>query len=487
MRQPSRINRLFSKLWMIFLLTQLVFMVLVLTAAGAYLRHIQDQFVTPQQHILRLLSLAEQEMHQGGVPALLQWLKKTDKEELVPILLVDDNNVDILGRAISPRTVDFISKHPQLMQEGGETPRPTILVADGVGYRFFYDYPQATIERFLSRPKVIGVPLALALMLAALVSWLLAKYLASPIEHLRNAMRRFSEDQPYAPVLPKLQGRQDELAELAWDMDAMVRQWEQLLASQQRLLRDVSHDLRSPLSRARLALSLIPEPDLGQQQAIKRVENELEKLAALIARLLHLAKHESGVEKIPRKSFNWWYLLDTLIEETRFALAAKSSDIRLDINVPQALKQGLMNYVGAESSWHSALDNVLRNAERFTPEHEVLSVRVRACVEHQEPWVLLTIEDRGCGVAPAMLPRLFEPFFRLGDRAQDEDIAGAMAHDGHDGLGLAIAKRAIEFHGGSIRAYNLGDGVEKGDRHENSAKVQSQGFAVVIKFPLHHR
>lgn len=476
------INRLFSKLLIIFWLTQVVFLCLVLSVAAIYIDSIQERYTyaTPIQRIKQLVGEAESEMASGGVVALLEWLRRIDNEELVPLLMVDENNRDILGRTIAPRTMDYIKNH-DLFVSVGESPRPFIDIVPSVRYRFFYDYQSASMQRFLSRPKVLVVPLLLASLVAALVAWFLANYLSRPIALLRNAMLMFSQGHLHESVAVKLGKRQDELVDLAHSLDHMVRQWINMLNSQKNLLRDVSHDLRSPLTRAQIALSLIRQTEdtsgIDQERHLSRVEDELIRLDQLIGRILLFTKLESGVQKLDFRPFNWHTMLSALMEDIRYEAEQKKLKILYHQNVSAEALQALSHYEGDEWLWRRAIENVLRNAIRYTPIASVIHLRLMAEEGATFPSInyKLTIEDEGCGVAEYLLPRLFEPFFRVEANTAVQDLSGGASLSGHDGLGLAITQRAIRLHHGDVRAYN---------RYAESQSKSINGLVVELAWNL---
>lgn len=460
-------NRLFRKFLLIFWMTQLIFLFLVLSAAGLYIRHIQSRYdyATPRQRIDQLVSSAQGVLDSGGVVALLNWVRDIDNEELAPLLMVDDNHRDLLGRDISPPTLAYISAHEDLVAQG-EPLRPTIFLATGVRYRFFYDYQKATLERFLSRPKVLAVPLILASVLAAIVAYALGIYFSRPINILRRAMRDFSQGNLQPNVRRHMGQRRDELSDLAHALDDMVRQWVKVLESHKNLLRDVSHDLRSPLARATVALSLLRKRYIASadgtesdiERDVERVEKELERLNALIGRILQFARLDAGTQKILRVPFDWLSMMDSIISSAQIEAEQKPCKILWRIHINSEIEKKLQQYLGDETLWRSAVENVLGNAIRYTPANSVVSVQLTLAKQALSQNIHLTIEDEGRGVDQSLLEHLFEPFFRADLTATTQDVSGHTSLSGHDGLGLAIAKRAISLHQGTIRAYNRAQG-----------------------------
>ncbi len=281
-----------------------------------------------------------------------------------------------------------------------------------------------------------------ALLLTALVlCWLLAKYLASPIGKLRRATQRFADGDLSTRVSDKLGRRRDELASLAKDFDLMAERIEGLVTSQQRLSRDVSHELRSPLARMNVALEIAKQKSNGETSTVfQRIESESQRLNDMISRLLTLSKLESGSKDFDRRELNLRSLVEQVAADADFEANAKDRSVTV-------VRADDCRVVGSDSLIRSAVDNVLRNAIRYTKEGSAVEVSLT----NANGKATVRIVDHGEGVPESELANLFRPFYRVGE-ARDRGSGGT-------GLGLAIAQQAILAHDGKISATNEGDGL----------------------------
>jgi two-component system sensor histidine kinase CpxA len=281
--------------------------------------------------------------------------------------------------------------------------------------------------------------LLLALVVGALSLWL-ARYLSAPVGALRQATLRLSAGDLSARVGDPVDRRRDEIGQLARDFDAMAGRLENLVGSQRRLLRDVSHELRSPLARLTVALQLAREREGAQAaQALDRIERETGRLDDLIGQLLLLERLEARAPDTEAMNFDLCDLLNEVVDDASFEATATQRGVELEAKSPCPMR-------GYPALIRSALDNVLRNAVRHTAEETVVEVSI-GC---GEAGAEITIRDHGPGVPEEHLETLFEPFSRVAD-ARERSTGGA-------GLGLAIARRAVEVHDGSVTARNHPDG-----------------------------
>jgi signal transduction histidine kinase len=237
-----------------------------------------------------------------------------------------------------------------------------------------------------------------------------------------------------------LDARKDEVAVLARDFDAMADQLRSTRTARTQLLRDISHELRSPLARMRVALGLARQPQ-GPARQLERLELEVERLDALIGRVLRLARlHDS--DTFTREPLDIDEVVEAVVRDANFEGAAKNCRVELTA-VGRAVVQGNRDFLG------SAVENVLRNAVRYSPHDAVVNVSVRAADDE----VQIAVGDRGPGVPAEELERIFEPFHRVAD-SRDRASGG-------EGIGLAITSQVMKAHGGSASAVNRpGGGLE---------------------------
>jgi two-component system sensor histidine kinase CpxA len=273
-------------------------------------------------------------------------------------------------------------------------------------------------------------------VVSAVVCFLLARYLTAPVDRLRDATQRIAAGDLNVRVLPSLKGRKDDLGLLAADFDAMAERVRSLLESKHQLLRDVSHELRSPLARLQLALSLAQRGDTGAAENLARIGREADRLEQLIARALLLARLERPALGTESEQVDIAQLLGEIVADV--AIEADVRRARVELRT-----QGTLEVMGDREALRSAFENVLRNAVRYSPVGSQLQVRA----ERRAMSIEVVIEDQGPGVPEKDLTLIFEPFYRV-DASRDRA-------EGGEGLGLAIAARAVALHHGTIDARNL--------------------------------
>ena len=281
----------------------------------------------------------------------------------------------------------------------------------------------------------------LALLLATgLVCWRLAVSLASPILILRRATQRYAGGDLSARVGGSLGRRRDELGELGRDFDVMAARLESLAQAQRHLLGDISHELRSPLTRLVLALALARRQS-GDSEALDRIEREAGRLDTLIDQLLTLASLEAAFDPGRAQRIHIHQLVQGVVDDADFE--ARSQDRRVSYS-----GQGVEDrtVLGIADLLRSAVENVVRNALRYTPPGS--TVEIVLCYFPET--IGITIRDHGPGVPAEALEEIFRPFRRIGE-ARDRGSGGV-------GLGLSITERSMALHGGTVTAVNHPDG-----------------------------
>lgn len=287
------------------------------------------------------------------------------------------------------------------------------------------------------QPPSLLLPISTALIVSLLASALLAWYFAKPIRHLRWAFRALADGRLDTRVQPLIAGRRDEIADLGRDFDHMAQRLEQTVESQRRLLHDVSHELRSPLARLQVAVGLARQDPGRVAATFDRVETEVGRLDRLVGELLTLSRLEAGNDGQGKAPLDVIELLAGIIDDARFEAQANGRDLAWQESAEYVID-------GREELLQRAFDNVVRNAIKFTQPGTTVSVSTLRAVDGR---LHIRVCDHGPGVLPSELEAIFQPFHRG---------AGA-AVDGF-GLGLAIARRAIQAHDGSVVAANRDGG-----------------------------
>jgi signal transduction histidine kinase len=281
-----------------------------------------------------------------------------------------------------------------------------------------------------------------AILLSGALSYLLALYLTSPLKKLRSTVQAFAEGNLGARVSPDLGSRRDELADLGREFDHMAEQIAALIAAQKRLLADISHELRSPLARLAVALELARRNSTDRAaSALDRIEQEAERVNKLVGQLLAITRLESGAERVPPETVALEELVQQVIEDADFEAKPLERSVR-------AIELERCRVRGSSELLRSAIENIVRNAIRYTTPRTTVEVTLRWRLDT----AVLTVRDHGPGVPEAELEHIFEPFYRVSE-ARERWSGGV-------GLGLSIAERTVKLHNGVIRAENVGDGLQ---------------------------
>jgi two-component system sensor histidine kinase CpxA len=277
------------------------------------------------------------------------------------------------------------------------------------------------------------------------VCYLLAWFLTMPIVRLRAATRQLAAGDLAARAGAPNHRRRDEVAGLMRDFDGMAERLENLVKAQSRLLNDISHELRSPLARLNVALGLARQrSNVESASMLDRIELEASRLNELIGHILTLARLEDGEQTVPATPV----LLDEVVlgvaEDAEFEAQARHCHVRSEIPA------GSWGVRGDASLLHSAIENVVRNAIRYTREGSTVQIHLEKTQSVGGEEAVVRVADCGSGVPADALAKLFQPFYRLDD-ARGRQTGGV-------GLGLAITERAVRFHGGRVAATNRAEG-----------------------------
>ena len=273
---------------------------------------------------------------------------------------------------------------------------------------------------------------------AGLVCYGLARYLTAPIGKLQIAARQFAGGDLHTRLDTK---RRDEFGELAREFDQMAERIETLVTSEKRLTQDISHELRSPLARLNVALELAKNKSSAETlPLIGRIETESQRLNEMISQLLVLSKLETGSENFQKREINLTKLFEQIIADADFEAKGNEKAVKI-------LQKDAVRVFGNETLLRSAIENVLRNAVRYTADKTTVEVKLSA----ENKRAVVSVRDYGAGVPEAEIKKLFRPFYRV-NAARERKTGGI-------GLGLAIAERAVHAHQGTIKAQNTENGL----------------------------
>jgi two-component system sensor histidine kinase CpxA len=287
---------------------------------------------------------------------------------------------------------------------------------------------------------------ALGVLFSGIVSLILALSLTRPLSRLERAASRLAQGHFETADIDTVASRKDEIGTLAKEFSHMAARLHSALESQQRLLRDVSHELRSPLTRLQVAIGLAsrqaPADTPMMQASFDRMEAECERLNALIGEVLALARADSADKQATQHEFDLVATLQALTTDAKFEAQAHQKDVKLE--APARLP-----FWGDENALASAIENVVRNAIHYTSANSVVLISLASSSNGAEIKVL----DAGPGLPEAELSKIFVPFYRVSE-ARERTSGGT-------GVGLAIAARVVQQHGGQIVARNRpGGGLE---------------------------
>ncbi|MBX2829989.1 MAG: HAMP domain-containing protein [Rhodospirillales bacterium] len=338
----------------------------------------------------------------------------------------------------SPEWLAQLSKHPELIR--------VVSGPQGENIRLIFDVSDIIAEiPQRSRWKVPSPLIYLGMIGALIFSAVLAWYLTRPIVKLRDGFEELSKGNLDHRLGKTIGRRRDEIADLARDFDVMAERLQRLVASRDRLLNDVSHELRSPLARMQLAVALARQKPEKSVTSLDRIEKEAVRLDELVGELLTLSRVESGAAQ-----HQTWigidHLLGRVVGDARFEAEATGVIVSADFGGRQSEGGKLPVLMGSPELLRRAFENVVRNALRHSSEGQV--VHITADDDRDQEQFCITITDEGPGIEHDKLEDLFEPFVR----------GAANAWGAGFGLGLSIAQRAIRAHGGDIEIQNRDEG-----------------------------
>ncbi|MEP7149365.1 MAG: ATP-binding protein [Acidobacteriota bacterium] len=314
-------------------------------------------------------------------------------------------------------------------------------LANGDEYTLVIRWDRLRPVPFFGESQLRLIRYAALLLTALLVCYALARYLSSPIQKIRRATQKLAEGDLGTRVGDDVGNRRDELAVLAKDFDVMAERIESLVTSQQRLSRDVSHELRSPLARMAVALEIAKQKSNGDNSPLlERIETESNRLNEMISRLLTLSRLEGGAQDFELTEIDLKALVEQTVSDADFEATAVGKSVRIT-------NADTCSIIGSDELVSSAVENVLRNAVRYTRD----GTGVEVSLESKNGKATVSVRDHGGGVPEKELRNLFRPFYRVGE-ARDRGSGGT-------GLGLAIAEQAIKAHKGHIAARNEDGGL----------------------------
>ncbi len=383
------------------------------------------------QTVIYQLSEARYAYETGGPAALKAFFDRLSQVYGATGILTDAHGRDLLTGSDRSDLMRQASRRPshELFRVGRTM---VARAAEDGKYWFFQVAPRRAMGAWVLAPELLFVMAALIL----LCYWL-AFHLTSPVRKLQRAVERFGRGDFSARVNST---RRDELGQLARTFDRMADRIETLMAADRRLLLDVSHELRSPLARLGVAVELARTGD-DPQPALDRIEKESERLNSLVCELLQVTRAEVDPAYLRRESVQADEIAAEVVNDAQIEADARGCRVRLTASEKAEVE-------GDPELLRRALENVVRNAIRHSPAEGEIQVSLT----RTDAQAVLKVRDFGPGVPEPALSKIFEPFYRV--EVDRNRTSGGL------GLGLAIARRAIDLHRGSIVARNANPGLE---------------------------
>jgi two-component system, OmpR family, sensor kinase len=393
---------------------------------------------------------------QGGERSLTDWLQQVrNSYSGVDIYVITPAGRDLLQREIPSRLRQWLSlvergQRVVVSSQGPISPEFQFAASHLLDNADLYgpngQHYVLAVAWFGSSPiDVLGsydvtlLLLFLALAISAGVSWSLGRYVSNPIRKLQHSARVLALGDLDTQVDGRVSIRRDEIGVLARDFNHMAAQLKAHISAKEVLLRDVSHELRSPLARIQIALGLAELEKSDVHAQLGRIERDVERMDTLIGEILQLTRLTNEAPAFAFKPVSLSELLGEITQDA--ALEARSCGKTI-----QCLGDCSYWIAGNRELLRRAIENVLRNAIRFTVEGSEVTISTA----HRGVDLTITVRDRGPGIPEAERQRIFEPFYRVSS-SRDRDTGGS-------GLGLAITARVMTLHGGQARGFNAEGG-----------------------------
>lgn len=439
-----------SLYWKIFVSFWLATILIIITTAWI-ISHVTKKSSLPAQEQLFMDSYANAAVatfESGEHAALLKWLNKIGISRHMTLYLISSTG-EIIGAEAPPENVKEVAENllkdqlsEGILKSGKLIVSHEILSTSGKFYRLAA-VSEKPISHFIEIPWAgLAIRLLLATFISGLICYLLSRYLTQPLRSLEMAAKSIATGKLNTRVGHLRGHHKDEIAQLSDEFDRMAEQIEALVNSKERLLQDISHELRSPLARLQIAIELgknkskqLAEPEF------KRMELECSRLNALISEVLDFARLDKSTIELHRSKVNIPVLLKGIIKDANYEALNEVSRVRINKMEPCYL-------VVDQRLLHRAIENIVRNALHYSPPTEPIFISLH--YDDPKEYVFISIKDKGPGVPEKQLEKIFNPFYRV-DTSREKKTGGY-------GLGLAIASRAIQLHQGRISAQNNPDG-----------------------------
>lgn len=438
---------LFLKIFLSFWLATALFLVLAILTTVAMRPTREIDTLEAMQP--RFLSEAVQAYESGGPDRLREYLRGLRDNQHVHAILFNEQG-PLAARMAPPWFIDTFNGQRRTADSfwGRVYPhfqmlKSSMIGGDGHRYTLVTELPPAAHAAFGPR-GVPGLGILIAVLSSGLVCYILARYITSPILRLRRATQKLANGDLSARAGGHTLRGRDEVSELVRDFDLMAEQIEKLVSAQSRLLKDISHELRSPLARLTVALELARQRTGPEAKSVlDRISLESDRMNELIGSLTTIARLESGAGTVHKTLVHLEELVEEVARDADFEAQARNCQVQAEVidELP---------VLGDRALLHSALENVVRNATRYTNEGTTVKIHAEKIQRWNLHEAVIRVTDAGPGVPEDSLDKIFRPFYRIDD-ARGRSTGGV-------GLGLAITEQAVRLHGGTVSASNLPEG-----------------------------
>ncbi|WP_025563013.1 histidine kinase sensor domain-containing protein [Psychromonas sp. SP041] len=409
-----------------------------------------------QQQLNEYAKHAEQLYLQGQHEQLSDWLGTLQKNENTWVAIVKSSLTPTLGtymqqeyldRFVLGRGIDW-----KVHLYFNQNPVMEVPFVDK-NTHFLIQLPERMRPGAYWQHMDLLLQVILPLLPLLLLTWLIYQYVMSPLQRLGAATRKFSEGDHLVRVRPSLGSRNDELTDLADAFDQMAENTNDLIIKQRQLIADLSHELRTPITRMEMAIGSAKQ-GISETELLPRLEKETAEIRMLIEDTLTLAWLENEKPILTGEAFDLIELIDIILEDAQYEFphAQFITSFPPQLALVDCSQRALVQ----------ALENLIRNALKYSPINKAITITV----DRRDKSVLIIISDQGNGVPDEYLESIFQPFFRV-DKSRDKSPDGF-------GLGLALARRQIEAISGSLSARNL---------NETSLHTKATGLQMTITLP----
>ena len=378
----------------------------------------------------------------GGAPQLERYLKTLHESSDVEARLLDEKGSDVLGGSAPPDTGGVLQRSIDTGESSFRLGR-IWTAASPVTYeqRKFYFVMEVRPLRGQFVQRAVVLPIAwrfvLALSIAGVFCLFLTRHIVAPVRALQAASLRLAAGDLSTRVMPAIAPRDDELADTARAFDQMADRVQHLLQKRQELLANISHELRSPLTRLLVSLELLRR---GEPDVLEKMQSDLDRMNAMIGEILLLTRLDLQPSQADSVRIDLAAMLESIAHDAEFEVQDEDKKVLVQSTESCAVR-------GDANLLRSCIENVVRNAVHHTLAHSVVEVTVKNATDAQGGRQCeVVVRDHGPGVPEESIPFLFDPFYRVSDPRDRREVG--------TGLGLSISQKIAELHHGTIRAAN---------------------------------